>query len=71
MNKFYFFLFCFTITLFSACNTTQQGVDFDQVEKDFNARVASWNQGENLFAIFDTKMTEEQRKAMKFLYADV
>lgn len=69
MNKFYFFLFCLTITLFSACNTTQQGVDFDQVEKDFNARVASWNQGENLFAIFDTKMTEEQRKAMKFLYA--
>lgn len=69
MNKFYFFLFCLTITLFSACNTTQQGVDFEQVEKDFNARVASWNQGENLFAIFDTKMTEEQRKAMKFLYA--
>lgn len=69
MNKFYFFLFCLTITLFSACNTTQQGVDFEQVEKDFNARVASWNQGENLFAIFDTKMTEEQRKTMKFLYA--
>ena len=69
MNKFYFFLFCLTITLFSAFNTTQQGVDFEQVEKDFNARVASWNQGENLFAIFDTKMTEEQRKAMKFLYA--
>ena len=69
MNKFYFFLFCLTITLFSACNITQQGVDFEQVEKDFNARVASWNQGENLFAIFDTKMTEEQRKAMKFLYA--
>ena len=69
MNKFYFFLFCLTITLFSACNATQQGVDFEQVDKDFNARVASWNQGENLFAIFDTKMTEEQRKAMKFLYA--
>ena len=69
VNKFYFFLFCLTITLFSACNATQQGVDFEQVDKDFNARVASWNQGENLFAIFDTKMTEEQRKAMKFLYA--
>ena len=53
----------------SACNGDYQGVDYKQVEKDFNARVESWNQGENLFSIFDTKMTAEQRRAMMFLYA--
>lgn len=57
-------IFC----LFS-CSEVKQGVDFDQVKKDFNARVDNWNQGEDLFSVFDSRMSVEQYKAMIFLYA--
>lgn len=38
------------------------------VQKDFENRVAAWNQGD-LFKVFEQDMSSEQREAMTFLYA--
>lgn len=67
-NKIALVVLLSVLCLFS-CKEVKQGVDFIQVEKDYNARVKNWCQGENLFPDLDERMSVEQRKAMMFLYA--